>query len=64
MGFDMKVYTFDVKLTGYEQVTVKAKSLKDAEEKAIERFSEIYEKAPAFDLRTKTIELQRLGVRE
>lgn len=57
----MKNFTFDVKITGYEQVTVSAKNLKEAEEKALNRFDEIYKKQPLSDLRTKSYELQRLG---
>jgi len=54
-------YTFDVKFTGYEQITVEAKSRKAAEAKAAEVFEAQYKKAPAWDLRTKSFEVTQLG---
>jgi len=57
-----KTYTFDVKFTGYEQVMVKARNLAEAEQKALDRFDELYESKPVTDLRSKTVELQRLGI--
>ena len=57
----MKSYTFDVRLTGWEQITVKAKNIGDAEEKALARFEEIYTVAPAWDLRSKITELEPLS---
>jgi hypothetical protein len=56
-----KSYTFDIQLTGYEQVTVSASNLEQAEEKASDKFWLIYDTAPAQTLRTKSIELQLLG---
>lgn len=55
-------YTFDVALTGYEQVTVEAESLEQAEELALERFEEIYKVEPAWSLRTKSTTLTQLGL--
>lgn len=57
----MKKYTFDVKFVGYEQVTVEANSLEEAKQKAHDRFEAHYTTAPAWDLRTKSQELQLLG---
>ena len=57
-------YTFDVKFTGYEQITVEADSLEEAEQKAIDRFEGHYTTAPAGDLRSKSQELQLLGGKE
>ena len=57
----MKQYTFDIKFTGYEQVTIEANSLEEAEQKALDRFEAHYTTAPAWDLRSKSQELQRLG---
>lgn len=54
-------YTIDVKLIGFEQITVDAASLEEASEKAIDRFWEIYDTAPARALRTKTTECTFLG---
>jgi hypothetical protein len=57
----MKSYTFDVRLTGYEQITVKAKDIDKAREKALQRFEDIYIATPAWDLRSKAIELEPLS---
>lgn len=57
----MKTYTYDVRLTGWEQITVKAKSGEEAKEKALQKFEDHYVTAPAWDLRCKSIELEPLN---
>jgi len=54
-------YTFDVKFTGYEQMTVEAKSRREAVAKVVEVFEAKYKKAPAWDLRTKSTDVTQLG---
>lgn len=56
-----KSYTFDIKLTGYEQVTVSARSMEQAKNKAMAKFWLIYDTAPAQSLRQKSTILQFLG---
>lgn len=57
----MKTYVFDVRLTGYEQVSVTAKNCEQAREKAMQKFEDHYISAPAWDLRCKSIELDPLN---
>lgn len=53
-------YRIDVKLIGFETVEVEAHSAEEAEEKALDRFWEIYNEAPAKHLRWKSTELDHL----
>ena len=50
----MKLYSIDVKLTGYETIVVDASSKEEAHEKALEHFWKIYDTTPAASLRTKS----------
>lgn len=56
-----KTYTFDVRLVGYEQISVQASDLKEAEERARDKFEFIYASRPAWHLRDKTLDLTLLA---
>lgn len=57
-------YRIDIKLIGFEEVRVEALNIEEAYEKALDRFWEIYDKAPAKDLRWKSTEMDLLSVVE
>lgn len=56
----MPKYRFDVKLTGFEEITVEADDEEAAREKALDKFEAHYSLAPARDLRQKVVELDNL----
>lgn len=57
-------FRFDVKLTGYEEVVVEASNKEEACEKALEKFWDIYNTAPARFLRWKETETTPLDENE
>jgi len=54
-------YRIDIKLTGFEEVVVEASNIEEAYEKALDRFWEIYDTAPAKNLRWKSTEMDILS---
>ena len=57
----LRRYKFDVKLTGFETVSVIAASEQEAAQQAEDRFWALYTNHPAVHLRSKTLELDYLG---
>ena len=55
-------YAFDMKLTGYEQVTVNADNLEEAQEQALDRFWEIHYACNG--LRQKVVHTELIGKTE